>query len=626
MNQKFFGKRDKHISSNIKEDLVRIGLVAVLLFFIHVLFTAPSIFAQEQKKFKAPWYRWDSTYWPTEPVHGGYFQRAAAKYVGLMNPNHWPVSDFDFLDFLHDFPVNYDGKLRPIVPHIIRTWKYVDPKTMVTTILPGIQYHDGSALNAKSVKYNIEWCMDKKNAAWTRAYYRKIKKLEVVDEYTLKWHFSEPWAGFLGTIGYISWMISEKALKDDAALNEFNKIVRKLERAQKAAEKADKKAEKAKAKGGKKAKKATKKAKKAWKSVKSLKKKHDKLAEAVKGAKELDTHPVGTGPYMLEEASPGNYVKLKRNPNWWFGKTVGRPDMPYFDGIKSIVIPDPSIQLANLRAGKIDVMSVSKTQYNLIKDDPDLKIHIKKESNTFMLWFNHAKGPFKDIRLRKAVSHAIDRKAIVYGLRFGLDRVAAGVYPMNHYSHNPDLKPVVYNPELSKKLLTEAGFADGLTIKGFSSNDVTAKPVSVVVKDMLSKVGIKWEVDYLEASAVSDRRTNLEYDLCQGYWSYIYDPDTVVAGLYLPDGGMNFGRSKNEKVIKLAEAGVEQVDFKKRTRIYQDLEKALYDNYEDVWLFYDTTIVAHRKAVQGLNSKMYDEGGFAYYYTHPRWFKDGKRK
>jgi peptide/nickel transport system substrate-binding protein len=420
-------------------------------------------------------------------------------------------------------------------------------------------------------------------------------------------------------------MISEEAFKGDAALKEYDKTAGKLKKAEKAAKKADKKAKKVAAKGGEKAQKAAKKAEKAWEKVEDLKGKTEKLAELVKGAKSLDTYPVGTGPYMLEEARPGNYVKLKRNPNWWFGKMIGRPEMPYFDGIKSTVIPDPSIQLANLRAGKIDVMSVEKTQYNLVKDDPNLNIYVIQEANTFMLWFNHAKGPFRDIRIRKAVSHAIDRKAIVDGLRFGLDRIASGVYPSNHYSHNPDLKPVAYDPELSKKLLAEAGFADGLSIKGYSSNHPTSKPVAEAVKAMLVKVGIKWEVDLLDQAAISDRMKNLEYDLCEGYWAYIYDPDTVVAGVYLPGGGFNFGRSNNEKVIALAKSGLEEIDFEKRTRIYWDLEKALYDNYEDAWLFYDTNIFAYRKSVQGFNYNMRAAGGFAYFYTHPRWFKDGKR-
>lgn len=69
-----------------------------------------------------------------------------------------------------------------------------------------------------------------------------------------------------------------------------------------------------------------------------------------------DNHPVGTGPFALEQASPGNFVKMKRNPNWWFAKAAGNSDMPYFDGVIVTIIPDPAVRLANLRAGKIDLL------------------------------------------------------------------------------------------------------------------------------------------------------------------------------------------------------------------------------------------------------------------------------
>ena len=96
----------------------------------------------------------------------------------------------------------------------------------------------------------------------------------------------------------------------------------------------------------------------ARKKLASLEEEYKKTTALAAGAKDLDNNPVGTGPFMLDEASPGNFLKLKRNPNWWFAKFIGRPDMPYFDGIKNTVIPDPSVRLANLRAGKLDSMAM----------------------------------------------------------------------------------------------------------------------------------------------------------------------------------------------------------------------------------------------------------------------------
>ena len=105
------------------------------------------------------------------------------------------------------------------------------------------------------------------------------------------------------------------------------------------------------------------------------------MSERAKDAKNLDVHPVGSAAYMLDKARPGNFLSLKRNPDWWFAKLIGR-DMPYFDGIKVTVIPDPAIRLANLRAAKLDVLRIPKAQYRIIKNDPGLNVYVSPESHT----------------------------------------------------------------------------------------------------------------------------------------------------------------------------------------------------------------------------------------------------
>ena len=89
--------------------------------------------------------------------------------------------------------------------------------------------------------------------------------------------------------------------------------------------------------------------------------------------------------------------------------------MPYFDGIKVIVIPDPSIQLAHLRAGQIDQMNLNKNQYRLLKDHPDFNVYVYPTNTLVYLMVNHSREPGKDIRIRKAIAHAIDRQALIIG-------------------------------------------------------------------------------------------------------------------------------------------------------------------------------------------------------------------
>ena len=564
---------------------------------------------------------WGPKYFPTKPVRGGIANYASPLYIGLMNPNHWPVNDWVTMGAFYDKLIVTDGKYRPTVPMLAESWKYLDKVTLVMKLRQGVQFHDGSPFNAEGLKYQIDWIMDPKNGAWTRAWMEPVESVEVVDTHTVKWHFKRPWAGFLGVMSNVpGYVISAKALKADTALKEMKALAGQVEREKKNVAEAEKEAAAA---TGEAAEKAKAKLEAAKKKLAPLEEQYKKASALAEGAKELDNNPVGTGPFIFEEGNPGNYLKLKRNPNWWFAKFIGM-DMPYYDGIRTNIIPDPSVRLANLRAGKIDTLVIDPSQVPMFKNERNLLVFTNTVNWITGLRFNHKDGPCKDIRVRKAISHAIDRKALIAGVDFGLGRPASCMYPEDHWCHNPNLKPVSYDPELSKKLLAQAGYKKGLTIKGYMSNLTQSIALAEAIKNMLAKVGITWNIEFLDPAASSERMRKLDYDFAAGGWAWIYDPDLMPTGLYHPDGGFNFGRSNNQKAIALIEAGRAEVDFDKRTKIYWELEKVLYDNYEDVWLWWPRYVSVTRKNVQGINATIGNQFKESFSVSHPTWFKDGK--
>jgi peptide/nickel transport system substrate-binding protein len=556
-------------------------------------------------------------------MRGGTYQLANPLYIGLMNPNHWPVNDWVTISYLFDKLIWTDGQYKSTVPWLAESWEFLDPKTVVMKLRKGVQFHDGTPFDAEGLKYQMEWIMDPANGAWTRAWMEPLDRVEVIDSHTVRWHFKKPWAAFVGVMSNVpGYMLSPKALKADVAIRESKKLERQVEREKKRI--ADVEKELAAA-TGEAAEKARAKLEDARKKLAPLEEQYKKAAALAEGAKPFDNYPVGTGSMMLDEASPGNYLKLKRNPNWWFGRFIGRPDMPYFDGITVSIIPDPSVRLANLRAQKLDSMAIDPSQYPMIKNDRSLQVYSYPINWVVGMRFNHKEGPCKDLRVRKAISHALDRKALINGVIFGLGDAASGPFPNQHWAHNPNLKPVAYNPELSKKLLAEAGYKNGLTIRGYMYNESAAQTLAEAMKNMLAKVGITWKVDLLDAAAASERLRNVDYDFSTNTWTWIYDPDLLATGWYHPDGGFNFGRSNNKKAVALIEAGREEVNEAKRTKIYWELEKVLYDNYEDVWLWYPKAVTIFRKNVQGWNNDQYWKMKDAQWWSHPLWFKDGKR-
>jgi ABC-type transport system substrate-binding protein len=608
----------------------RLIIAGILLAFTAVLITGTTVLTAAEKeeitkydwKGDTPeWFDWGDKYWSkSKPVRGGYFRSAASYYIGLMNPNHWPVNDWVAMVEIYNLLIATVGSTLPNFPFMAESYEFVKPTEVIMKLRRGIKFTDGSTFNAEGVKYQMDWIQDKANGAWTRGTITEIESTEVIDEYTVRFNLKTPWIGFGGNMANVpGYMISAKALKADKALVASEKLAKKLKRAQAKAVKAEKAAQKEKA-----TEKAKTKAKKARAKADKLAAELAPLKEQAKGAKKLDTNPVGAGPFMLEEAKPGNYLKLKRNPNWFFGQAIGRPDMPYYDGRIYMVIPDAAIRLANFRAGKIHSLGISGEQYDAVRDAKGFNIYRTPASQWWGLQFNTAKGPCKDIRVRKAVTHAIDVKPLIEGLGFGLGFLANGPYHYEHWVNNPNLKPAKYDPELSKRLLAEAGYKKGLILKGHQGSGTTT--YTVAMQSMLKKVGIEWQVEYLDGPAWFDRQKNLEYDLAGAGYTWIYDPDLMASNLYLPDGMWNNGRYDNPEVTKLIKAGRAEFDQEKRKKIYWELQRVLREDYADAFMVFEEWITISHKVEQGYNRDLHVKGGGAYWFTHPGWFADGKGK
>ena len=601
----------------------RFGLI--LLFLVLSFFFITTVWADSGEAFDPEgWRVWGEDYWPTEPVRGGIARAASPVYIGLMNPNHFPVLDWFSMSHMYEKLINSDARQRPNIPWLAESWEYLNDVTVLMKLRKGVQFHDRTEFNAETLKYQMDWVRDKKNRAWTRTWLEPLESVEIMDEYTVKWHFKRPWGAFEGTMASVpGFMISKKALMADSAINELKMLKRLIVTAERKFEEARKNLEKAEEKGISFADNARENLDKAEAYLEELQSRKKKAQELAEGVRPLDSHPVGTGQFMLEEASHGNYIKLKRNPDWWFGKSIGRPEMPYFDGIKVTVIPDPSVRLANLKAEKLDFTILTPRQYRMVKNDRKIDVNVYPFNMLFYLTLNHARGPCRDIRVRKAISHAIDRKALVVGTQFGQARIASCLYPDDHWAHNPNLKPVEYNPDLSRKLLAEAGYPDGLTLTGFSLNIPETQTFSKAVMGMLADVGITWKPVFLGVTGMAEPFKRLDFDIIGSIYPLVQEPDHIASLLYKPDSFFNNGRSRNEKAIELIKAGRKEVDFDKRKQIYYELEKVLYNNYEDVWLFYPNAILATNKNFEGFNNELFKKYGEGYFFSHPMWFKDG---
>ncbi len=231
---------------------------------------------------------------------------------------------------------------------------------------------------------------------------------------------------------------------------------------------------------------------------------------------------VGTGPFMLTDYISSSISTLVKNPNYWRKHPLYPDDtMPYVDVVKLLVMPDTSTQIAALRTHKIDSL-VDITWENsegILKTNPELRERKVLYTSGDALWMNTQVKPFNDIRVRRAIAMAIDRKAIK-------ESFYGGPAEWYNYPVIPDFKDSyvavedmpasikelwTYNPEGAKKLLVEAGYPNGFKTSALS--EAGGVDLLSVIKADLAKVGVDVALDVREATVFKTMSYGAAYDM-----------------------------------------------------------------------------------------------------------------
>jgi len=171
-------------------------------------------------------------------------------------------------------------------------------------------------------------------------------------------------------------------------------------------------------------------------------------------------HPVGTGPFMFQEWVKDDHITLVKNPDYW-----GKP-MPYIDKLVFRVIKDNSARYLAVKAGDCHGMGegANPDDAKAARTDPNLQVLDRPPLNVGYLAFNQKVEPLNNLKVRRAIAYAIDKKAIVDALYAGQGIVATQFLPPSMWGWNPDIKQTCCDPEKAKALLKEAGLEKGFTI------------------------------------------------------------------------------------------------------------------------------------------------------------------
>ncbi len=234
------------------------------------------------------------------------------------------------------------------------------------------------------------------------------------------------------------------------------------------------------------------------------------------GQAAMNLNPVGTGPYRVVSAEPGREYVLQRFENHYAESPKGQAQV---ENLIVRIIPEPSTQLAELISGGIDwIYAFGSDQVDNLSRDPDIEVGGVATSRMMYMVMDAAgrtgtDSPFTDIRVRQAVSHAIDRQAIVTALvQGGAQPLDAFCYPQD-FGCPADVVTYAYDPDLARALLAEAGYPDGFSTTISAWRD---RPVVEAVMGFLAEVGIDLELNYSNLAPLREQWEAGELPLVYG--------------------------------------------------------------------------------------------------------------
>jgi peptide/nickel transport system substrate-binding protein len=455
---------------------------------------------------------------------------------------------------IYDALINNDRDKGRLKPGLAESWKAIDDLTWEFKLRRGVKFHDGSDFTAEDVVYSFDRPASIVNSPGTFTLYTKfITEKIIVDKYTVRFKTATPYA--LMPIDVSTIYIVSKKTSSGMSTDDFNS------------------------------------------------------GKAVNG----------TGPYKFARWQRGDRIELVRNEQYWGGKAP-------WEKVTMRMLTTSSARVAALLAGDVNVIEgVPPADYAQLKANKDIRLFgtisnrlvfletdVARDTTPYITDKNGkplASNPLKDVRVRRAMSMAINRQAIVERVMEGNAFAAGQLVPDGFYAMSPNLKVQKFDPVAAKKLLAEAGYPDGfnLTMHGPNGRYVNDEKVLQTIAQMFSRIGIQTKIETSPVAVYFPRLAKLDASVMMYGWgggtghvsSYLkslLSTHNVEKGT----GSSNYGRYSNPKVDALTEQAYMTVDVAKQEKLFQQAAEIAINDVGLIPLHHQMNIWAARK-------------GFSYY-------------
>jgi peptide/nickel transport system substrate-binding protein len=323
-------------------------------------------------------------------------------------------------------------------------------------------------------------------------------------------------------------------------------------------------------------------------------------------------NPVGTGPYRLKEWVTGQMIVLEANDEYFEGR-------PGIDRYVSRVLPDKATMFLELKSGGIDYMGLDPMQYKLQASTEQFNSYFQKFrypafAYTYM-GYNLLDPRFRDRRVRRAMTHAIDKSDIIKGVLLGYGTPCTGPFPPESWAFNPNVRDPEYDPDKATRLLKEAGWERGesgllekdgerfsFTVITNHGNDMRLKTAQVI-REHLAKVGIEMNIKVLEWQAMLHEFVDKKrFEAIIMGWGLGRDPDAYIIwhSSKTAEGEFNHISYSNDEVDSLLIEGRRTFGLEKRKKIYNRVHELLAEDQPYTFLFVPDALPVLHKRFRGV--------------------------
>ncbi|MGG1659978.1 glutathione ABC transporter substrate-binding protein [Brevibacillus sp. NRS-1366] len=281
--------------------------------------------------------------------------------------------------------------------------------------------------------------------------------------------------------------------------------------------------------------------------------------------KELTKHPTGTGPFTFQSWLPGQEIVLVRNETYW-------GEQAKVDKVVFKVIPEDATRIAMVESGEAHVAEqLPVSEINRVQSSKVMGLGSYDSFGVDYIGFNFRKKPFDDVRVRQAISHAIDSGAIIQGIFNGIGTPANTSLAPTVFGYDPQVKLYSYDLNKARLLLKEAGYPDGFQASIYTSDNKLRISMAEVIQSQLKGIGIDLQVQVMEIGAYVAAASKGETEMFISNWGASADGDYTQYNLFHSRSqgspGNHFFYS-NPQVDQLIDGARSEVASEKRKQLY----------------------------------------------------------